>query len=74
MSEEWFEEKGVEKTLPYGIKPVPVYYVCVHCGKLVTAEELSKLPSLMCPNCGQRIFAKVRAPPQTGFLRKVKAV
>jgi len=75
MDEEWVrEERGVERSLPYGIKPVPVYYICVHCGRPVTLEELARMPSLMCPNCGQRIFIKDRAPPQTGFIRKVKAV
>jgi DNA-directed RNA polymerase subunit P len=75
LEEEWVsEEKGVERSLPYGIKPVPVYYICAYCGKLVTSEDLAKMPSLMCPNCGQRIFVKSRAPPQTGFIRRVKAV
>ncbi|MCX8195653.1 MAG: DNA-directed RNA polymerase [Acidilobaceae archaeon] len=67
------EEESLE-VLPYGIRPVPVHYVCVSCGKIVSAEELVTLPSLMCPNCGQRIFAKLRAPRASGHLKKVKAI
>lgn len=75
LAEEGFwEEKGVTRSLPYGIKDVKVYYVCAYCGEVVEAEKLASLPSLMCPKCGQRIFVKTRAPPQTGFIRKVRAV
>ncbi len=73
-SEEFWGEEKLKRSLPYGIKSTPVYYVCVHCGYQDTLEKLVTLPSLMCPNCGQRIFTKVRAPPTTGLMRKVKAV
>ncbi|MCS7106733.1 MAG: DNA-directed RNA polymerase [Acidilobaceae archaeon] len=71
--EEEVEEESLE-ALPYGIKPVPVHYVCVNCGKIVSMDELVALPNLMCPNCGQRIFSKLRAPRASGHLKKVRAI
>ncbi|MEM2223756.1 MAG: DNA-directed RNA polymerase [Acidilobaceae archaeon] len=68
------EELVVKEALPYGIKPVPVHYVCVNCGKIVSLDELLRLPNLMCPECGHRVFAKLRAPKIAGHLRKVKAI
>lgn len=73
MRKEEAEEEGLE-ALPYGIRSVPVHYVCVNCGKIVSADELAALPNLMCPSCGQRIFSKLRAPRASGHLKKVKGV
>jgi len=35
-------------------------YECARCGTRVTGEELAKLPSPTCANCGYRTFKKVR--------------
>ncbi|MEM1873633.1 MAG: DNA-directed RNA polymerase [Acidilobaceae archaeon] len=62
------------ESLYYGIKDVPVYYRCVQCGYEAEIREITRLPSLMCPKCGYRVFVKVRAPPQSGHIKKVKAI
>lgn len=68
-------DEGEEmEVLPYGIKPLPVHYVCANCGKIVSMEELLSLPNLMCPNCGHRIFMKVRVPRAAGHRGLVEAI
>ncbi len=57
--------------LPYGIRPRQVYYVCLQCGQITSKDEMDQMPNITCPNCGYRIFIKVRVPPHLGHLRKV---
>jgi DNA-directed RNA polymerase subunit P len=46
-----------------------VTYECVRCGTRTSGDELAKLPELRCPNCGYRIFRKVRG----SLVKDVKA-
>lgn len=71
MGERSFEEEA--GLLPYGIVPRTVYYMCMSCGHLASKDELDQLPSMLCPRCGFRIFAKVRSPPSIGTIRRVRA-
>lgn len=79
MSEEphgWeeYEEAAVEaRALPYGIRPRPVRYYCLRCGKEILRDELESRPVLYCPYCGFRIFIKMR-DPSSGYIRRVYAV
>jgi DNA-directed RNA polymerase subunit RPC12/RpoP len=44
-------------------------YECARCGTRVSGEEISRLPSPTCANCGYRVFRKVRG----GVPKDVKA-
>lgn len=71
------EEEAPEagEALHYGIKPRPVYYVCLRCGRRILVEEFRKYTTLLCPHCGYRVFIKERAPPEAlGRPRRVYAV
>ena len=54
-------------------EPVKVFtgstYECLRCGTLTSGAVLAKLPELTCPNCGYRLFKKVR----NSTLKSVKA-
>ncbi len=60
--------------LPYGIKPRPIYYKCLRCGKIISQEELALMGDIMCPECGYRILMKVRPPPDIGPRRRIYAI
>ncbi|MEM2127070.1 MAG: RNA polymerase Rbp10 [Candidatus Bathyarchaeia archaeon] len=45
------------------------YYECINCGTKVEYRELEKYITFKCPNCGYRIFRKVRPP----IIKRVKA-
>lgn len=45
------------------------YYECVNCGTQVEYRELEKYITFKCPQCGYRIFRKVRPP----IIKRVKA-
>jgi DNA-directed RNA polymerase subunit P len=60
MSSEKGEEKG-----PVG----GPYYECINCGTKVEYRELEKYITFKCPQCGYRIFRKVRPP----IIKRVKA-
>jgi DNA-directed RNA polymerase subunit RPC12/RpoP len=51
---------------PGEIKPGEILadamYECTRCGTNVSGKELSVLPDPICPNCGYRIFRKMRGP------------
>lgn len=53
------EEKGVTGPL----------YECVKCGSRIYLSELEKYVSFRCPECGYRIFKKVRP----SIVKRVKA-
>jgi DNA-directed RNA polymerase subunit P len=44
-------------------------YECVRCGRRVYLSELEKYVSFRCPECGYRIFKKVRP----SIVKRVKA-
>ena len=44
-------------------------YECVRCGKKVYLSELERYISFRCPECGYRIFKKVRP----SIVKRVKA-
>jgi len=48
------DKKGNVKVFPGAT------YECARCGTRVTGEELAKLPSPTCANCGYRVFKKIR--------------
>jgi DNA-directed RNA polymerase subunit RPC12/RpoP len=35
-------------------------YECTRCGTMVTEAKLAKAPERTCPNCGYKVFRKVR--------------
>ena len=65
------EEYGA--TLPYGIMPGPVYYMCLNCGNVMSKDQIDQLPSIMCSRCGYRIFVRLRST-RPDRVRKVYAV
>ncbi len=69
-----YQAEAVEtEALPYGIRPRPVKYYCLRCGREVLKEELEARPVLYCPYCGFRIFIKMR-DPASSYIRRVYAV
>jgi DNA-directed RNA polymerase subunit RPC12/RpoP len=48
------DEEKPEKIFPDAL------YECMRCGTRTSGKELSALPDPTCPNCGYRIFRKVR--------------
>ncbi len=63
-----------EETIPYGIKPREVYYMCLNCGYKISKTELEQYQTMMCPKCGYRIFVKIRAPSTIVAPRRVYAI
>lgn len=55
-------EEQEQETLPYGIKPRDVYYMCIFCGNIMKKSELDQQDNIMCSRCGGRIFIKIRSP------------
>jgi DNA-directed RNA polymerase subunit P len=45
------------------------YYECINCGTKVEYRELERYITFKCPQCGYRIFRKVRPP----IIKRVKA-
>lgn len=45
------------------------YYECINCGTKAEYRELEKYITFKCPQCGYRIFRKVRPP----IIKRVKA-
>ncbi|AGT35116.1 MAG: DNA-directed RNA polymerase subunit P [Thermofilum sp.] len=45
-------------------------YRCLRCGNVFSLEDQERLPGIRCPQCGFRIFEKVRLP----IPKRVKAV
>ena len=67
LMSEWdefeFESRSEEEqTLPYGIQPREVYYVCLFCGNIMSKSELDQQGDIICSRCGGRIFLKLRTP------------
>jgi DNA-directed RNA polymerase subunit P len=50
-------------------RPHGPMYECVRCGSRVAYSELERYVSFRCPQCGYRIFRKVRPP----VVKRVKA-
>ena len=46
-----------------------IHYQCVRCEKLISADQLSMMIEVKCPNCGYRVLRKTRPP----IVKKVKA-
>jgi DNA-directed RNA polymerase subunit P len=44
-----------------------IYYVCIRCGRLNSAQELATLPEIRC-ECGYRVLKKARP----GIVKTVK--
>jgi|GEM_PF-510417 len=59
----WMTEEKGEKG---GTGPI---YECVRCGNRVHLSELEKYVSFRCPECGYRVFKKVRP----SIVKRVKA-
>ncbi|MCD6479746.1 DNA-directed RNA polymerase subunit P [Candidatus Bathyarchaeota archaeon] len=50
-------------------RPRGPVYECLRCGSRVAYSELERYVSFRCPQCGYRIFRKVRPP----VVKRVKA-
>lgn len=46
-----------------------ITYICVRCEKLLSADQLSMMIEVKCPNCGFRVLRKTRPP----IVKRVKA-